>query len=60
MNSSDVEKISAAIEKFETGSGTTLDNAKEIGKIYEAAVLKMPVATTDVNGAKLLQMLYLT
>ena len=36
MNSSDVEKISAAIEKFETGSGTTLDNAKEIGKIYEA------------------------
>ncbi|ASI72170.1 flagellin N-terminal helical domain-containing protein [Bacillus cereus] len=53
MNSSDVEKISAAIEKFETGSGTTLDNAKEIGKIYEAAVAQnAPVATTDVNGAK--------
>lgn len=53
MNKEDVEKINAAIEKFESASGNNLDNAKAIGQAYKDAIAdRPPVATGDLNGIK--------
>ncbi|MEG7966277.1 flagellin N-terminal helical domain-containing protein [Bacillus cereus group sp. Sample30] len=49
MNSGEVEKINAAIEKFESTSGNTLENAKAIGELFKNVTLK-PVTTTLVNN----------
>lgn len=49
MNSGEVEKINAAIEKFESASGNTLENAKEIGDLFKNVTLK-PVTTTLVGS----------
>ncbi|MDQ7232805.1 flagellin [Bacillus pacificus] len=50
MNIDDVEKVQAAIEKFEATSGNTVDNAKAIGEAFNAATA--PALTADVNTAK--------
>ncbi|AJG60552.1 flagellin N-terminal helical domain-containing protein [Bacillus cereus] len=57
MNKNDVEKISAAIEKFESTSGNNLENAKAIGKAYidattGANIKHAPVEDTVVQGAQ--------
>ncbi|GAB6418146.1 flagellin [Bacillus luti] len=50
MNTDDVEKVSAAIEKFESNSGNSYENAKAIGQAFAAAAA--PVLTDAVNEAK--------
>ncbi|QWI59860.1 flagellin [Bacillus mycoides] len=50
MNIDDVEKVQAAIEKFEATSGNTVDNAKAIGEAFNAATA--PALTADVTTAK--------
>ncbi|MDA2734209.1 flagellin [Bacillus cereus group sp. Bc015] len=50
MNADDVEKISAAIEKFESASGNTFENAKAIGQAFEDAA--DPVLKDAVDQAK--------
>ncbi|MDA1884261.1 flagellin N-terminal helical domain-containing protein [Bacillus cereus group sp. BY105LC] len=57
MNKDDVEKISAAIEKFESTSGNNLENAQAIGKAYLDATTgpnagRAPVATTVISSAQ--------
>ncbi|HHB2656823.1 TPA: flagellin [Bacillus cereus] len=57
MSKNDVEKISAAIEKFESTSGNNLENAKAIGKAYLDATTgpnanHAPVLDTVVQGAQ--------
>ncbi|MGH0677816.1 flagellin [Bacillus luti] len=53
MNKEDVEKINAAIEKFESASGNNLENAKAIGQAYTDAVTdRPPVVTTAVSGIR--------
>ena len=42
MNKDDVAKVQAAIEKFESTSGNTLENAQEIGKAYTKIITAAP------------------
>ncbi len=53
MNKEDVEKINAAIEKFESASGNNLENAQAIGQAYKDAIAERPpVATNAITGIK--------
>ncbi|HDR4592325.1 flagellin [Bacillus cereus] len=52
MNAAEVEKIDAAIKKFEATGGNTLENANEIGKLFQGsakAITEQQI--TDVNDA---------
>ncbi|MCU5221274.1 flagellin N-terminal helical domain-containing protein [Bacillus tropicus] len=50
MNAAEVEKIDAAIKKFEASGGNTLENANEIGKLFQGSA--KAITKTQINDVK--------